>query len=51
MAYKKLADAIVDGAVLRIEGGDYQLCDGTEHTCGCGGCHRHRRSCIKSEDK
>ena len=41
-ARKKLADAIVDGAVLRIEGGDYQLCDGTEHTCGCGGCHRHR---------
>ena len=41
-ARKKLADAIVDGAVLRIEGGDYQLCDCTEHTCGCGGCHRPR---------
>ena len=25
-----------------IIAGDYQLCDGTEHTCGCGGCHRHR---------
>lgn len=42
-ARKKLADAIVDGAILRIQGGDYVLCDGKEHTCGCGGCQRHKR--------
>ncbi len=41
-ARKKLADALVDGLSLRIEGGDYRLCDGTEDTCGCGGCWRHR---------
>lgn len=41
-ARKKLAGSLVDGKVLRIEGGDYQLCDGLEKTCGCGGCYRHR---------
>lgn len=41
-ARKKLADALVDGLPLRIEGGDYRLCDGTEESCGCGGCQRHR---------
>lgn len=41
-ARKKLADALVDGLPLRIEGGDYQLCDGNEESCGCGGCRRHR---------
>jgi len=46
-ARKKLADALVDGLPLRIEGGDYQLCDGTEEYCGCGGCRRHRRSCAQ----
>ena len=41
-ARKKLADALVDGRPLRIEGGDYQLCDGKETSCSCGGCHKHR---------
>lgn len=41
-ARKKIATALVDGCVLRIEGGDYKLCDGLEHNCGCGGCKRHR---------
>lgn len=43
-ARKKLADALVEGLPLRIEGGDYRLCDGTEETCGCGGCWKHRRA-------
>jgi len=43
-ARKKLACAIVDGCALRIEGGDYRLCDGTEHSCDCGGCRRHSHS-------
>ncbi len=46
-ARKKLADALVDGLSLRIEGGDYQLCDGNEDYCGCGGCRRHRRGCVQ----
>ncbi|HWQ89537.1 MAG TPA: DUF134 domain-containing protein [Desulfitobacteriaceae bacterium] len=42
-ARKKLAESLVNGKVLRIEGGDYKLCDGLEKSCGCGGCRRHRR--------
>lgn len=41
-ARKKLADALVEGLPLRIEGGDYRLCDGQEEYCGCGGCRKHR---------
>lgn len=41
-ARKKLAESLVDGKVLRIEGGDYKLCDGLEKSCGGGGCRRHR---------
>ena len=43
-ARKKLAETLVEGLPLRIEGGDYQLCDGKEHICNCGGCHKHRRN-------
>lgn len=50
-ARKKLADALVEGRPLRIEGGDYQLCDGMEEFCSCGGCHRHRRSCVKQTNQ
>lgn len=45
-ARKKLADALVEGHPIRIEGGDYQLCDGNEEYCGCGGCRRHRHGCA-----
>lgn len=40
-ARKKLAAALVKGCTIRIEGGDYRLCDGEEEFCGCGGCKRH----------
>lgn len=53
-ARKKIADALVEGSALRIEGGDYQLCDGLEEFCSCGGCKKHRRSCAcmdKEEDR
>ncbi len=40
-ARNKIAKAIVEGLPLKIEGGDYQLCDGEELYCGCGGCQRH----------
>lgn len=50
-ARKKLAAALVEGRPIRIEGGDYQLCDGKEEYCGCGGCRRHRRGCIQQDTK
>ena len=37
-ARKKLAEVLVEGRPLRIEGGNYQLCDGDGVYCGCGGC-------------
>ena len=42
-ARKKLAESLVNGKVLRIEGGDYKLCDGDEGSCGSGDCRRYRR--------
>ncbi|QSX04986.1 DUF134 domain-containing protein [Sedimentibacter sp. zth1] len=42
-ARKKIAQSIVDGKVLKIFGGDYQLCDGNEDFCGCRGCHKRQR--------
>ena len=41
-ARKKLADSLVNGKLLRIEGGDYELCDGNSTRCGMGACHRRR---------
>ncbi|HWQ07035.1 MAG TPA: DUF134 domain-containing protein [Feifaniaceae bacterium] len=41
-ARKSLANSLVNGKVLLIEGGEYRLCDGTSKGCGGGGCHRHR---------
>ena len=42
----KLAESLVNGKVLIIEGGDYKLCDGLGKSCRSGGCHRH--SCGRS---
>lgn len=41
-ARKKLADVLVNGKALVIQGGDYVLCDGMEESCNCGGCRKHR---------
>lgn len=41
-ARAKIATALVEGMPLRIEGGDYRLCEGKEDVCYCGGCQRHR---------
>lgn len=41
-ARKKIADALVDGLPLRIEGGDYRLCNGGDSTCPRQNCDRKR---------
>ena len=45
-ARKKLAEAIVEGRPLRIEGGDYELCNGAAKNCGDNTCFKqliHRK--------
>ncbi len=41
-ARRKLAESLVNGKVLIIQGGEYRLCDGLGNGCGHG-CHRHSR--------
>lgn len=48
---KKIAHSLVEGLPLKIEGGDYRLCDGKEDYCGCGGCLKHRRLCIRQKKR
>lgn len=51
-ARKKIATALVNGNILRIEGGDYKLYDEEERTYGCRRCrkHRHGRNCRHGEN-
>ena len=41
-ARKKIARALVEGLPIKIEGGDYRICNGDEQFCGRGRCRRHR---------
>ena len=41
-ARKKVAQSLVNGKVLFIKGGEYQLCDGFGKACRGGHCRRHR---------
>ena len=41
-ARKKLADALVEGLPLRIEGGDFALCSGNSATYGCRNCYQQK---------
>ena len=43
-ARKKIASSVVESKILKIEGGNYILCDGLEKTCICGGCKKHRNT-------
>ncbi len=49
VARRKVADALVDGLPLRIEGGDYQLCEEQAENCGCGHCRRNRQKKTEQE--
>ncbi|NLV51205.1 MAG: DUF134 domain-containing protein [Clostridiales bacterium] len=48
-ARKKLAESLVGGKVLLIEGGEYRLCDGNGKGCG-GYCQRQRCGRDDSQD-
>ena len=41
-ARKKLSDVLVEGLPLRIEGGDYRLCDGHPGACDQGSCFKQK---------
>ena len=41
-ARKKLADVLVDGLPLCIEGGDYRLCNGNADKCSCIGSYKQQ---------
>lgn len=41
-ARKKLSETLVEGKLLKIEGGDYKLCDQDPQLYGCTKCYRHR---------
>ena len=49
-ARRKLAESLVNGKVLMIEGGKYRLCDGLGNGCGHG-CHRHGRQIGVNENQ
>lgn len=40
IARKKIADALIDGQPLRIEGGDFRICNGQSSNCSLGGCYK-----------
>ena len=51
-ARKKLAQCLVQGCELAIEGGDYVLCDGDFNRCACGhGRCRHEKRQILVKEK
>lgn len=39
-ARKKLSDALVNGSIIKIEGGDYKLCEKSDQPYVCTGCRR-----------
>lgn len=50
-ARRKIAESLVNGNLMKIEGGDYQLCSENERKQGCGGCRRNRcRHSVTDEE-
>ena len=50
-ARKKLAEVLVEGRPLRIEGGDYRLCDGGSSTCRERSCFKHHYNQMYEKPK
>lgn len=50
-ARKKISQSLVNGKILKIEGGDYKICDGSEKACRCNGCLKHKVNGIKKTKK
>lgn len=50
-ARQKVAKMLVDGLPLRIEGGDYRLCDGDGHPCGCRICYKQQIDTVYAKSK
>ena len=48
---EKLAQVLVEGRVLYIEGGDYQLCDGQNSCCRKGRCHKRHAGHLGTADE
>lgn len=44
----KIAKSLVNENLLKIEGGDFKLCDATEPLCGCRGCQK-KKCCHVNE--
>ena len=51
IARKKIADALIDGHPLRIEGGDFRICDGQSSNCSFGGCYKQEIYKKYAEEK
>ena len=51
IARKKIADALIDGHPLRIEGGDFIICDGQSSNCSFGGCYKQEIYKKYAEEK
>ncbi|MCC8051995.1 MAG: DUF134 domain-containing protein [Clostridiales bacterium] len=50
-ARKKLADVLVDGRPLKIEGGEYRLCNGQNRSCGMDECYKLKLNQMYQKSK
>lgn len=50
-ARKKIAESLVNGKILKIEGGDYKLCDEEEPMYGCSWCRRQFAAQLQAKMK
>ncbi len=51
VARKKLADTLVFGLPLKIEGGDYRLCNGRDNPCTRQDCYKKQHLILHQEGK
>lgn len=50
-ARRKVAEALVNGLPLIIQGGDYRLCDGQKRYCGRGGrCEQRLAAAVAAQE-